>query len=66
MMKIFVNVVDLIIMFECIRCTRIVNNEEIYVLHGSFYCRACMITIENDPDCLVVLKMLRNLEQIEN
>jgi len=55
----------MLLSFECIRCTRIVNNEEIYVLHGSFYCRACMVALENDPDTLVIIKMLRNLEQIE-
>lgn len=37
-------------MFECIRCTRKVENEEKYYLYEKFYCRACMNTIENDDD----------------
>jgi len=52
--------------FECFRCTRIVKGEESYVLFDYFYCRACMNTIENDPDYYPIMKVLRNIEQIEN
>jgi len=43
-------------MFSCVRCSRIVKDEEKYILFLDYYCRACMNTIEHDPDyalCLV-------------
>jgi len=39
-------------------------NEEIYYLLGNYYCRACEITITNDPDYKRILENygLRNIE----
>jgi len=39
-----------IVAFTCERCTRLVTNEECYVIFECFYCRACKLTIENDPE----------------
>jgi len=42
--------------FECVRCTRFVNNEEKYLLFKGIYCRACMDWIESDPDYAFIFK----------
>jgi len=42
---------------ECFRCSRLVNDEEMYLWFSRLYCRACMKTIENDPEYNEVLTM---------
>jgi len=42
--------------FICFRCTRMVKNEEAYLLFDDLYCRACNITIERDPDYVFLMK----------
>jgi len=54
-------------MFECKRCGRLVENEEARLLNKDLYCRACMNTIENDPDYQWILtKPMWRLREIEN
>jgi len=57
-------------MFSCVRCTRLVTDEECYLLFLDKYCRACIITIENDPDYALVIvqrnALLSRFKQIEN
>jgi len=58
-----------IMMFECVRCTREVDNEESYLLNREKYCRACMNTIKNDPDYQWIVSrafVMGRLENIEN
>jgi len=69
MMKIFVNVVDLIMMFVCVRCTREVKTEEMYLIGNEKYCRACNNTIQSDPDYQWIFSrafIMGKLENIEN
>jgi len=40
----------------CFRCTHEILNEEKYLLFKAVYCRACMDTIENDPDYGFIFK----------
>jgi len=47
--------------FECVRCSREVKNEECYLLFNKKYCKACMIWIESDID-----NIFWRLKQIEN
>jgi len=51
---------------ECNRCTREIELEEIHYFLGGYYCRACMNTIENDPDYARTLLAIGHLRQIEN
>lgn len=53
-------------MFDCIRCTRIVHDEESYLLFGKKYCRACALFIENSPEYEYIQELLKDLDQIEN
>jgi len=56
----------------CCRCTG--KMAEKYLLFEMFFCRACMNTIENDPDYAFIMKRnniavfqcLKKLRQIEN
>jgi len=50
---------------ECSRCTRIITLEEIHYLLGGYYCRACTVWIENDPEWKNVLLTIGHLRQIE-
>jgi len=61
----------------CDRCTHEITIEEKYLLFKQIFCRACMNTIENDPDYAFIMKrndifVTRNaksfwkLENIEN
>jgi len=54
--------------FECFRCTRKVIDEEGYLLFGRYYCRACYIAIENDPEYRNILLVFNkvSLDDIEN
>jgi len=58
----------------CSRCTAQLTVEK-YLLFGLFFCRACQVTIENDPDYahiferlnrLGMKEALRKLRNIEN
>jgi len=40
----------------CTRCTTPITKEEKYLLFKAVYCRACMDTIENDPDYGFIFK----------
>jgi len=40
----------------CTRCTTPIIKEEKYLLFKGIYCRACMDTIENDPDYEFIFK----------
>jgi len=56
-------------MFECVRCTREVKNEEAYLINNEKYCRACNITIKSDPDYQWIFSrafIMGKLENIEN
>jgi len=56
-------------MFECVRCTREVKNEECHLLNNENYCRACINTLENDPDYQRIVSrafIMGKLENIEN
>jgi len=58
----------------CKRCTHEVTIEEKYLMFKAFYCRACMNTIENDPDYQFIfdrmdiypVKRLKNFWKLEN
>jgi len=55
-----------VLLFECVRCCREVSTEECYLLFGRKHCRACKITIENDPDYNWIFEnILGKLWQIE-
>jgi len=59
-------------MYECVRCTHKIVKEETYLLFKAVYCRACMNTIDNDPDYAHIFKnnnvfaCLQDMKQIEN
>ncbi len=56
-------------MFECVRCTRIVEGEEKYLMFKDEYCSACMDTITHDQDYAWIIGrnyLLSRFEQIEN
>jgi len=61
-------------LFECVRCTRLIKHEEIYYFMNRFYCHACMIFIECDPESMKLVKtqykldkiLQENFRQIEN
>jgi len=40
----------------CTRCTHHMENEEKYMLFEAYYCRACVNTIEIDPDFAFIFK----------
>jgi len=40
----------------CTRCTTPIAKEEKYLLFKAIYCRACMDTIENDPNYAFIMK----------
>jgi len=53
--------------FECVRCTRKVIDEECYLMENLLYCRACNNTLQNDPDYAWIRNnVLWRLRQIEN
>jgi len=56
----------------CVRCTCMITSEECYLLFRAIYCRACMNTIENDPEYAHIFSnknvfaALEDIKQIEN
>jgi len=54
------------LLFECKRCTREVNNEEGHYFLGGLYCRACWNTVTHDPDYVNTLFAIAHLRDIEN
>jgi len=60
--------------FTCVRCTRLVKNEECYIIFNRPYCRACDLVFQKDPEYFGLLKkqyqvdkmLMEKFRQIEN
>ncbi len=58
-----------LMLFECVRCCRLVKGEERYLFVKSNYCRACINFIENSGDYETILNtecVLMRFNQIES
>ena len=52
-------------LFECVRCSRMVGNEECYWIFNRKYCRACEIFITNDKESLKLASFMARYGDIE-